>query len=349
MEVRKYILKLVFVVTGILFLGKSNAQDIHFTQFYAHSPSLNPALTGFINGVAGLGLQYKTQWYSFTTPYDTRAAFVEWKWKPKVLKKDNWFGQGLNFFADQAGEGHLKQLNAKFNFAFHKSLNSMRSTYLSVGFTGGIAQKSLNTSVLNFGNQWTGVEFDNTISNNEPFTANSHIYLDLGTGILFSSKINRNIDAFIGYGLFHANKHNDSFYDRAYNKSMKSVVHGGLIKVSQSRKFTIKPGFYYFHSNESDEFILGSNFVFSTTVCDFYLGAWYRFSGDISPVIGLDYKNLRLLMNYDYNLMGASIASNAKGGAEISLYYLFPDNSGPGSGFLNDKSKRKQVSCPTVY
>jgi hypothetical protein len=46
----------------LLFLSASRAQDQHFSQFYAAPLSLNPALTGAMEGSYRVGTVYRDQW-----------------------------------------------------------------------------------------------------------------------------------------------------------------------------------------------------------------------------------------------------------------------------------------------
>ena len=47
---------------ALLFFISLNAQDIHFSQFYASPLTLNPAMTGFVNGDCRAGVIYRNQW-----------------------------------------------------------------------------------------------------------------------------------------------------------------------------------------------------------------------------------------------------------------------------------------------
>src|ERR1043165_6323817 len=61
------------VLTGVL-VGlslSSNAQDIHYSQFYENALLRNPALTGIFTGDYKIGFDYRSQWAQVSKPYST--------------------------------------------------------------------------------------------------------------------------------------------------------------------------------------------------------------------------------------------------------------------------------------
>jgi len=67
-----------------LILGfRSQAQDIHFSQFYNSTVLSNPAMVGiFTDDIKG-GVIYRSQWNSITTPFVTTLLDVEAKFHVK--------------------------------------------------------------------------------------------------------------------------------------------------------------------------------------------------------------------------------------------------------------------------
>src|ERR1035437_9240949 len=77
----KYILmkKIYAILLFAICTGFTYAQDIHFSQYYASPLTLNPALTGLVNGVFRASLNYRNQWFNIPTqntiaPYQTYQA-----------------------------------------------------------------------------------------------------------------------------------------------------------------------------------------------------------------------------------------------------------------------------------
>ena len=95
---RKLLLILFFTGSS---LGYS--QDIHFSQFMNSSFMYNPGQTGLMNGEHRILLDYRSQWSSVATPYNTYAFAYD----TKVFKKrtnNTQMGVGLGVFKDVAGD-----------------------------------------------------------------------------------------------------------------------------------------------------------------------------------------------------------------------------------------------------
>ena len=75
--------KLLVICCCILFAQIVQAQDIHFSQFYAAPMLTNPANTGNFTGSVRLGLNYRDQWGSVTVPYKTFSAYADAGIQPK--------------------------------------------------------------------------------------------------------------------------------------------------------------------------------------------------------------------------------------------------------------------------
>ncbi|MBI4648434.1 MAG: PorP/SprF family type IX secretion system membrane protein [Bacteroidia bacterium] len=332
----------MFFILHFLFyiLHSTFCQEIHFSQFYSSPFTLNPALTGSFDGTIRAGLNYKTQWSSVTTPYETAVVYGDCKWHYKALATGNWFGIGGMIFNDRAGDGNLSATRGILSIALHKSFDRLRNTYLSMGFSGGVGQKSIRFSRLLWGNQWNGTMFDNVINSEENYTDDSFIYFDMNTGIIFSALIFRNINCYAGGALNHVAKHRESFYGSRNAKEMKAIVNAGAI-IDYRKKFVVEPAVFLTGQRTAKEIIIGSNIAFKVLNEALYTGVWYRLSGDITPVAGFLYNNFRVLLSYDYNFSRLYPVSGAKGGFEISIVYIVSEK---------DKSSKKSIiKCPSFY
>ena len=82
--------------------GKFQAQDIHFSQYFASPLTLNPSLTGSFEGQMRAIANYKSQWNSISpNMYRTMAASVDGSLMNEKL------GCGLIFFNDKAGTSKM--------------------------------------------------------------------------------------------------------------------------------------------------------------------------------------------------------------------------------------------------
>ena len=75
-------MKHLIIVVSIISLSvhKINAQDIHFSQMQYAPITLNPALAGASHDMQAI-LNYKTQWKSVATPYNTINASYDMRFK----------------------------------------------------------------------------------------------------------------------------------------------------------------------------------------------------------------------------------------------------------------------------
>src|ERR1044071_10071927 len=85
--------------------GMGHAQDIHFSEFNETPMHLNPAYTGFVDGIFRISLHYRNQWVSMGSPYKTAAgSFDIGIGNPKGPAR---MGIGAFFYQDKAGDSQL--------------------------------------------------------------------------------------------------------------------------------------------------------------------------------------------------------------------------------------------------
>jgi len=94
--------KLPLILFFLSFYVWSNAQDVHFTQFYNAPANINPALTGAFVGDTRYAANFRNQWRKVPVNYLTFAGTYDTRLKPNVIK----FGElaiGGHFHYDIAG------------------------------------------------------------------------------------------------------------------------------------------------------------------------------------------------------------------------------------------------------
>ena len=164
----------------------SQAQDIHFSQFYETSILRNPALTGIFTGDYKVGVIYRSQWSSISKPYQTALVNAETRIPVRGMAND-FVSIGLLAYYDKAGSVSLQTLGLYPALNYNKSLSSENNTYLSVGFTGGFIQRSFDPSKATFDNQYQNGRFDPAYSSGEVLPDPSFTQLDAGAGVNFNT------------------------------------------------------------------------------------------------------------------------------------------------------------------
>ena len=79
----------------------TNAQDIHFSQFFEAPLLRNPSLAGIFAGDIRVQAVYRDQWNSVTTAYKTVS--INGEYKMPVGKANDFVTLGLQLLQDRAG------------------------------------------------------------------------------------------------------------------------------------------------------------------------------------------------------------------------------------------------------
>ena len=326
---------LILVFFGLL--GYSvMGQDIHFSQFYASPLTMNPATAGAFNGnIRGI-LNYRNQWSGFA-PFNTFAASVDMNYGSSFLKNDL-MGTGISAYSDVAGDTKYSSTNVNLTFAYIKTLGDRyHKSFLSAGFQGGYAQKSVDYLAMTFANQYNGVTYDPTLGTGETMGFDSKSYFDLSAGLMWYLTPPREdkMGMYIGASIYHVNQPNQSIgatIDKLYMRESAQI--GAQMPVGNMT--SIVPAFMVNIQGPYVEYFGGTNLKFylqgmewSSTAISF--GIWQRVVGDVdaqykaeSTVIAtrLDYQRISLGLSYDVNISTLAEVSKNNGGPELSLSYI---------------------------
>ncbi|MBU0489855.1 MAG: PorP/SprF family type IX secretion system membrane protein [Bacteroidetes bacterium] len=337
--------KILNIICLAVIVFSTQAQDVHFSQYYASPLNENPANAGFFDGKFRIGGNYRGQWQSVTVPFITSSAYFDMKATPEFVNKNEWIGIGVMAYNDQAGDGQLRNQKVLLDISYHKSLDGYDKTFLSMGFSGGMGQKSIKYEELYFGNQWDGLIFDRQMPTGESFPSFSLKYFDMNMGMMASFKPHSRVNYSVGYSMYHLNRPIDSFYGRKYPKRIKHIIHTKAT-ISGSDRILIEPSAMFTWQANARELLIGANVVWRIKDNALYYGLWYRGSGDLSPIAGFVFSNIRVLFNYDINMSKLKSASNGRGGPEVSIVYIVRPGSGNRPSDFGDYKKGK-FKCPS--
>ena len=133
---KKIILYTLFLLTLTQAL---QAQDQHFTQFYASPLMLNPGLTGAFEGRYRVGTIYRDQWRKvLDNPIRTFAVSSDLRFDaPGKKVHDDAIGLGLMFFTDKVSVVDFSTTQIAVSMSYHKSLSADNRQFLSLGVQGG--------------------------------------------------------------------------------------------------------------------------------------------------------------------------------------------------------------------
>lgn len=316
----------------------SMSQDVHFSQFYETPLFRNPALAGIMNGDVRAQAVYRSQWNSVANAYKTVSANAEYKMP--VGKSDNYATIALQLYHDKAGASSLTSTQVMPAFNFHKSVSSYRNRYLSVGFMGGLMQRSFDRSKITTNNQYDGG------GDGETFDNTSYSHFDGSVGLSLNSEFGNSSENnyVIGLAYHHFTKPQTSFYNNSeISLSPKYVLSAGVrfnvndfsmltIEADHSRQETFQEtiaGMMYtmFIGGEKE----GLNYSMSG-------GTYLRWNDALIPTFKLNYPPFGVGLSYDVNISRLRNSSYGRGGFEMSLTYV---------GFSKkNNSSLNAVHCP---
>lgn len=332
---------------ALLFMGAASAQDINFSQFYELPLLRNPALAGTFKGDFRFTSAFRRQWNSVTTPYETIALGSEVRLANK--RNDDYLSLGCQITHDVAGDSRLSRTQALPVLAYHKSLNSAKDAYLTLGVLGGYVQQRFDPAGLRFSDQFVNGSYSALNPTRETFANNSVNYADLTVGLTYSSIFGDGEELgtryYIGAALFHVTEPLVAFSpanDIRLNK--KLVVNAGLsIPVNESERVIVYADYFMQGGNRQAQ----GGLLWRKDLgpqeeelpVSLYLGGFYRGNDAVVPVVKLDYHKIGFGLTYDMNVSKLKEASRARGGAELTISYR---------GFLSnpDRSSTDKTRCP---
>jgi type IX secretion system PorP/SprF family membrane protein len=150
----------------------------------------------------------------------------------------------------------------------------------------------------------------------------------INAGFFYSGRFVKNFTAFAGFSLFNIGSPNQSLYDSGDSElPMRHVVHGGL-DWSITDRISLLPGVIYMGQAEAREINFGTNLGIDVSEkpgreATLYAGVWYRWDDAVSPMVAVELlKSLRIGVSYDVNTSDLNVATDKRGGFEVSIIYV---------------------------
>jgi type IX secretion system PorP/SprF family membrane protein len=332
-----------FLVASLCVSLNAGAQDIHFSQFYETPLLRNPALAGIFTGDYRIQTVYRDQWNSFTDAYRTGSLSGEYKWP--IGKQNDYFTTGLEVLWDKSGSAALETTELLPALNYHKSLSNDRPMYLSLGFMGGLVEKTLDLSKVTTNSQYNGYAYDPDLPNGETILSPNTHYLDGSLGISFNTAYgpdNQN-SLYFGFAYHHLNRPKNSFYDNpAVELDPKVVISFGLKSIINDYSYFTLQGDWS-RQGPDQETIGGVMYSYKLSEENDYnqytftIGGLVRWKDAFIPVIKLEMNSFTMGLSYDVNTSALSTVSDFRGGFELSLSY---------TGILDHENPKYRTLCP---
>ncbi len=335
MRLTKTILLLVVTLAGF---GQLRSQDLHNTLFYMNPLHMNPAFSGSYEGTFRIGGIYRDQARTAigSSAYSTPTIFVD---APiLMIGKRHWIGVGFLGFQDQAGDGKLKMTAGQLSGAFHLALDKKSKNVLTLGVQWGKVGRSLKDGKgsLRFEDEVAehlaeGTEYSLTESVDDMTFAltNGEVkrnFTDVNLGFLLKSKVNKTTDFNLGLSARHITTPGSDYnFDTGSKEdlNMRLIAHAQL-NTALNAKWTLTPEVYFSNISPAKQFQVhawAGYWLKPAENIKLNGGLGYRVGDSAQLLLGLDYKNLKVALGYDFTLSDLSEANKRQGGFEIAAYY----------------------------
>ncbi len=341
----KFQMKSLILMFAISLQLNLQAQDPHFSQFYASPLTLNPAIAGTYSGTFRISSIYRDQWRSAVDdPLRTFAISGDVKFELNFSNKKNLsdiVALGITFFGDRVSTFDYNTNQIVLTGAYHKALDHKTKQYIGLGFQGGILQKSLNYEDLTFQDQFNAIDgYTNASGENLP--VNNKAFSDLSAGLYYSITPSKSFSFHAGIGYFHLNKPNLSFYNSADvidpNVIKTDVLHakwslhtGASIKTGD--RMSLQPRANMLVQGPNTELNLGATFRYKLSKTSgqyFLIGPYIRGVKNynnygmesIIGMVGFEMSNFILGFSYDQNLSTLVNDRRSLSSLEFSIIYI---------------------------
>ena len=326
---------LIFALLLFVYPGWNiQAQDIHFSQFYATPVITNPASTGMSGENLRIANNYRNQWAKIGVPYRTFYSSID----KKVRISGNSFGIGGAIVHDQSSVYNLTADEFLVSFSYSRFINNHQVT---VGVQPGFAFKSFSPGDLTFGSQFDQLSqiFNPGIPSSEQgLTGNLH-YFDLNVGIFWRT-LYHNLMPSAGFSISHVLKPEVTFSTTGKQSHMPmKVTFNGQVRIPINDKFDVMPCVLYSSTPGASELLLGG--VEGYAINEFIIPVKKVYAVNllrVNPFSNFDalilgggakFPNFDLGITYDISVSPLSKASYFTGAFEISL--VFTGSGRPGT------------------
>lgn len=212
---------------------------------------------------------------------------------------------------------------------FHKSLNEERDMYLSFAVMGGPVSSQFDASQLKFGDQFSASGYSAGNSTSQPILNNSYSYWDLTTGLSFSTQLENKTRFYVAVGMAHVTKPtiHSTTTTHADFLAPKLMFNIGTNTPLGDKGHLI--AFTDYYSQNGNHQLLGgvmfgldlSQYDYEEPAASLYIGSFMRWGDAVIPVVKLDFNPLSIGVSYDVNISKLNVASNWRGGLELTMSY----------------------------
>lgn len=320
--------KNLLAVFCIVFLyGNLSAQDIHYSMFNRAPMNLSPAMVGVFGGDGRVSANYRSQWTSVPVSYKTFTIAYEHKlYTPKL--KNGTFALAGFFNTDKAGDLSLGLDQPGLGISYLHNFSNRH--FLSGGLQGAYSYRSYDTRNIRTDNQYddgfiggpTGENLDENVG-----------FFNFSGGVNyrfqnFDSDLNKRTRLDLGGAIYQFNQPDKSFESGITRRLEPRYSIYGISSFALNSKLDLgllATGQWQGPHQETVVGISGRSYMNTKKSRPFELlyGVSWRIGDAIIPNLNFDYRNFSFGFSYDINISDFDVATNNRGGFELSGIYTF--------------------------
>jgi len=308
------------IIVALIFQGNFlQSQDFHLSLYDASPLFLNPAMTGVVNAKMRFHAQYRNQWNSiaykpFTTALISFDAPVG-KW-----------GYGAQVMNMRAGVGNYNAFQFLGSAGYSLPIDKNKYNNLSFGLQAGFTQKSVNTSLYSFDEQYDSENgtFNNNMSSNENFRNMSQTLPQVNAGAMYYYvKQQSLLNPFLGVSGFNLTRPRETFFDQNNRLPLRVNMHTG-VRINITEGIYLVPKVLIMSQGKAFEqtYALDAGYFLSPAELCITAGYIFRVNDASIASLGARKENYIFKIAYDFNTSGLKSVTNYKGAWELSFTYL---------------------------
>ncbi len=325
--------KYIFLMHLALAVLSAAGQDAQFSQFYANPVYIAPSFAGSTNG-SRVALNYRDQWPNVP------GHFVSYSFSfDHFIPRFN-SGVGILALRDMAGGGKLAATSIGAVYSYR--IRTGQKTYFQPGISAYYYNRSINFSKLSFADQYFGNQYLGSSVEIPP--GNDVMHVDFASSMLMYNE-----HFWTGFNIDHLMKLSKPIDSDYQYPPMRFSLFGGV-------RFIAKR---YYKARDNETVTLAVNYRNQASIhqldvgayyykSPFIVGVWYRgipvlneYSGADAIILMVGYKSDKFSFGYSYDFTVGRLITATGGAHEISVVYLFNQNSHP-----RFKKRLGAIPCP---
>ncbi|MCA6487585.1 MAG: PorP/SprF family type IX secretion system membrane protein [Chitinophagaceae bacterium] len=330
--------RLMFLGLWICAVFELQAQDPHFSQFFASPLTLNPAFTGYFNGDLRVAANSRNQWPSFNNAYSTITFSVDGPIMSAKIPSRDRMSIGLMGMSDKSGGGILKENYLGLSMAYRKGLDYNGDFSLTAGFQVMYGNFAFNRSMSTLEDQLDVGGFVLPTADLATLGSENRHVADVQAGLLYTGLFPNDVYVYAGASVYHLMEPSVGFGNNSYPLNRRYNFHGGGY-LPLGANTTLHFSTQYQKQYQYEELMYGgaaSYFIVSgENNYEVYAGFWVRNGESYIPYLGLEWNGWRAGFSYDLAYGNSKINTPYSRSTEFSLIYQYKKNL-----------SRRSLRCP---